>query len=379
MDENASTGVVDPNLSPTTQVVSGPKTTNIKKKGIVIGVIIACVLLIIGIIIAVILAKPRQDANAVEKSLEKLWSFEERNIQLNGTMNFSFLSSSLPISELNVDWDMQGRIAKKPQINNVAMAIEFKLSNGNTIKPSVNAVVSPSGDLYIKLSGLADSFSKLVGFSYEMLPKDNAVVSLIDKVEEQWLLITPDDVQELLANSASSEETENTLSCMSDYMGTVLSNENWLAELYKKHPYIVASQDNMAIASKANPLYRITFDKDNLIAFSNDLKNTEPFKDFANCVGAESVSLNDNYSNEVWSSLPYEYYVEIDNNYDITRFYAGIDLSNNLGWETPTKMVGDFDVSYPDTVNTTQPDEYTSFRDVFGELMQGMSTIVQGS
>ena len=370
MNENASTGIVDPSLKQTAQAAGKPKQTSAKKKGLIIGAIAACVVILIGVIVAVVLAKSTNNTNAFEKVQERLFSLDEaRNVKFDGYAKLTVSDSSSPVSEVNLSFD--GQIPGTLSINNTKVSTEFKLNGGQTVSPEIELVTTATGDLYLKPSGITESFSKLVGYSYDMLPKDNPVVSLIDKIENKWLLISLDDIKEMM-DSADKEDTEKAITCLGDYVNGLSQKKYEQMEIVKKYPYIIASQDNITIPQKSNPIYRLTFDKDNLEKAIEELEKTEWAKGPASCVDLEDASDSDIDLDKVLSSMPSEFYVEIDNNYDITRFYISYDIN-----EAGLKMIADINMSYPDTVNIAEPAEYSNFSDAFADFTQAMSSLME--
>lgn len=370
MNGNASTSIVDPSLKQTAQAAGKPKQTSAKKKGLIIGAIAACVVILIGVIVAIVLAKSTNNTNAFEKAQERLFSLDEaRNVKFDGYAKLTISDSSSPISEINLNFD--GKIPGTLSINNTKVSTEFKLNGGQTVSPEIELVTTATGDLYLKPSGITESFSKLVGYSYDMLPKDNPIVSLIDKIENKWLLISLDDIKEMMG-SADEEDTGKAMTCLGNYINELGQQKYELMEIAKKYPYFVASQDNITIPQKTNPIYRVTIDKDNYTKALEELEKTESAKNFASCAGLADVSDSSIDVEEILSLMPSEFYVEIDNNYDTTRFYINYDIN-----EAGLKMIADINMSYPDTVNIAEPAEYSNFSDVFADFTQAMSSMME--
>ena len=369
MNEDASTVAVDPSSRQTMRATNKPEQNGAKKKGLIVGGIITCVAVLIGVIVAVVLARPASNADAFEKAQEKFFSLDgSRNVKFDGYAKVTISDSSSPISDINFNLD--GQFAGTPSIGNAKMSAEFKLNGGQAISPEIELTTTATGDYYIKPSGLAQSFSKLVGYSYDLLPKDNPVVSLIDKIENQWLLISVDDVKEMMG-SISDEDTEGATTCISEYMSSLSQNKYGQMEIIKKYPFLVASQDNITIPQKANPIYRITLDRDNLEKALGEFEKSEWTKGLMSCANVESDSVSSIELDEALSSIPVELYLEIDDNYDVTRVYMSFDLDDKAS----IKMVADINISYPDTVNIAEPAEYDNFSDVFTDFMQTMSVM----
>lgn len=371
MDTNTPNNMVSPNINPNTNPTTGSsseqKPACSKKKGIIIGAIIASIILVIIIVVAVILARQPEKANAFEKAQEKLLSLSEaRNTKLSGSIKLATSNQDYSISEIDVR--IESQIAGTPTIATVKAVPEFKLVSGQTISPELEFIITSSSEVYVKPSGLSQSLGKIAGLSYDSLPKELPFIQLIDNIDNQWLEISEEDLNEL--TDSISQKSGSELLCASNLVQDLGQYEYRMAEIYKAHPFIEASQDNIAIESKGNPLYRININVTDLRKYIQDSKDLEPIANFINCMGIKDISSLDTNTDEIVTIFP-EFYVEIDDNYDITRVYA--DLSND-----EIKATIDFDISYPDVVNIVEPTEYKDFGGIFEKFMtDSWATIIQ--
>lgn len=374
MDQESPNNNTNNSTRPMVEAVSElPSTDKKKKTGLIIG-IIAGVVILAGTVIAVVLAKSLQKIDPFDAALQKLFSQEEvRNTKLDGTIKVTMQDTTSGISSVNLN--IESQIAGASLANNTRVAAELKLQGGQTISPEIEGVYAESGDFYFKPSGLALGFGTLAGYPYESLPKSHPVIQLIDEIDNQWLLTSADDVKEFVSSEDEGigKVDDESISCVSDFMKGFNRNSYSLTDIYKKHPFIGSTQTNLTVAKKNNPIYKVVIDRGNLVAFAEEFNGTQMVTDFLQCANATRSPFNEETIDAVLSILP-EVYLEIDNNYDISRFYSALSL-DDFGFDT----VIDFDISHPDIVNITEPAEYKNFSDVLGDFMTKLPEMLQES
>lgn len=365
MDTNISNSTVSQTAETVTGDPSKQNTTGRKKNGIIIGAIVASVALVAIILVVSIIAKQSQKVDAFEKARERMLSLSEaRNMKLNGSMKIKTPSQDNSISEIDIH--LEGQTAGAPTIAAVKVVPEIKLVSGQTISPEVNYIATNGGDIYIKLNELPQSFSQIAGFSYDLLPEDFSIRMLIDDINNQWLMISSEDLEEVV--SPMAQQSQSKLVCARDLVEDFGQYRHEIAEIYSAHPYLKANQNGITIESRGNTLYKITIDTDELKNFVQDSQDLKPIVDFAKCMGEEDVTISEISTDGLMTTLP-ELYMEIDENYDITRVYLGL-LADD------TEITLDFDISYPDTVSIVEPTEYKNFSDIFEELMSVASDLL---
>lgn len=344
-----------------------------KKLGLLIGGIVGAVALI-GIIVAVILVTAKLKANAFDMALQKLSSWDNgKNIELDGNIDITFPGSMAGISGFSLD--INSKTPKLSDANDTTIKTNIRLTGGETISPGLEGIIIGNRKIYFKFNGLADIFAKLTGHPYESLPKDNPVIQLIDKTDNQWLLMTQEYIEDSLGsqNMASGIANQKPLICTSSLFFDFGKNSNGLVELYKKHPFLGSTQQGISIASKKNPLYKIVLDEPSFLAFFEDFGDTEPAKNFAQCMGVKSLALDAEDKEELsdfLKALP-DVYLEIDENYDITRLY----------FEASPDFVGveakaDFDFTSPAEINIAEPTEYKEFIEIQQDFQNNVSPMI---
>ena len=348
------------------------KQTN--KLGLLIGGIVGAVALI-GIIVAIILVATKPKANAFDMALQKLSSRDNsKNLELDGNIDITFPGSMAGISGFSLD--INNKTPKSSDANDMVINANIRLTGGEILSLKIEEIVIGNRKVYIKFSGLADMFAKLTGYPYESLPKDNPVIQLIDKTDNQWLLMTQEYIEDSLGsqNMTSGIANVKPLICASSLFSDFGKNSNSLVELYKKHPFIGSTQQGISIASKKNPLYKIVLDETSFLAFFEDFGDTEPAKNFAQCMGVKSLALDAEDKEELGDflkALP-DVYLEIDENYDITRLYfeASPDFAE-------IEAKADFDFTSPAEINIAEPTEYKEFMEIQQDFQNNVSPILQ--
>lgn len=369
MDNTTINGTNNPGIEPVTGAV-GPTKAPKLKAGLIIG-IIAGIVAIVGIAVAVVvLANSSQKNDAFDLAIQKMFNQEEtRNAKIAGTVHIDIPDSSAGISEVNLN--VESQVAQASLMNYTKASTDLKFSGGQSIRPEVETIYADSGDIFIRLGGLASSISTIAGTPYESLPKEIPFVKLIDSVDAKWIHTSTEEIEELMTsgNNGVTKIEDRTVRCLSNFASGLTQNTYSLSELYKSHPFITSTQKDLAITKKANPLYKVIIDRDNLVAFNKDFNKTDVVQGFLSCVSASATSSDDEVIDKMISVLP-ETYVEIDGNHDITRLYFEFD-PEVLGVE----ITSDFDYSHPNTVSIVEPTEYQELSDIlelFTESMSGM-------
>lgn len=372
MDKDVSTGTIDPNLRPMVQAISEQNPTNQKKKAIITGAIIACVVALVGITVAVVLAISSKKPDPLNMAFQKLFERGEvRNIKAEGDIDYTITDPTSSVTAINLGID--ARFIGASSTGNIMITSEIRLNGGQTLNPSFEVISTEGEDIYYKPGGLALALATLAGDYYESIPKNHPILTLINKIDNQWLATSSDEMKELLGSGegGTGQIDEKSIVCVENLTADLGQNTYRLIDLYKKHPFIGATQKGLAISQKSNPLYRITIDKNNLIAFLEEFKNTEPMANFLKCTGARQFPINSEIVDTALSILP-DFYLEISDSYDITRTYFDFALDS-----ANFELVADFDFSYPDVINIAEPTEYINLNEVYEEFMSGMSTILQ--
>ena len=364
MNNETSNTMNSPAIEQTGEVI-GKTPASSSKLGLIIGLIVGAVALV-GIVVAVVvLANSTKKESAFDLAVQKLLSQEEtRNSKVTGSIQIDTPDSSSGISEINLTIDSE--VVGASLVNDTKIGAEIKLVGGQSIYPEFEGIYADSGDIFIRPSGLISSISKLTGVSYESLSNEVPLRRLLGDIDNNWLYTTSDEIKGFMSSNDNSiaKIEDKSVQCLSKFATSLTQNAYSLTELYNSHPFITATQDNLTITQKANPLYKVVINKDNLVAFSNDFNNTASVKEFLGCVNASASPVDSNAIDELISVLP-EIYTEIDDNHDITRFYTALD-AETYGAD----IVIDLSFSHPNTVNIVEPTEYQKLSETIEKLMQ---------
>lgn len=381
-------------LSPTgrpmeqAMAVASPKKK--KKTGLIVSIIIALVVLIGGGIAAAVVLINMNKPDAVAVAIDKMITEGlPDNVAIDGSIDILINNSNSPIKRINTTLD--SNIMTGTAINTSSALLTLTLRDDHDYSIEFDEIYAANGDLFFKIDGataaLEDSglFNQLLNLApssdirsesdklktptdegAENTPIEPLVASagiildLIETVDGNWLRISV----EQLGLVGYGGGDDSIASCMVNVMGDIAQSSNSIAQAYKKYPFIKSEKDSVLIASKANPVYQVAFNNDNLIQFMGAIQGSQLSKDLTDCINQNNTNTT-NIAQSV-ASLP-KIYVEIDGNNNFTRLYLESDLDNN-----EATVVVDLGLSYPKNVNVTEPVEYTDFSEMIQEFMVNM-------
>lgn len=363
-----------------------PEPPKKKKTGLIVTIIIAAVIAIAGIVAAiVILLNVNSGGNQVALAMEKLMSGNgPSNVSIDGTIDLLPKDDDSPIKRVTITLDSAIKLSSG--INNSTAAVTFVTNDDKKFSLEFDEIYTTDGNLYLKIEGAADALvdsglMELFTGTNENIDvvdcngeEDNCIsddsmseltggiVSIIDSIEGTWMRVSMDD----LGATDNGDMMESSLTCITDLVNSIDTKSNSAIELYKKYPFYDSSDKNLTVASKANPIYKLTLNEENFRSFVNEIDNSDLAGEVYSCLGWEgnvSASIEDVI--EVAKKLP-EMYVEVDSNRDFTRFYAQSEALDGA------EILFDLSFTYPASVVVTDPDEYSDFSDVIQHIVMSM-------
>ena len=190
----------------------------------------------------------------------------------------------------------------------------------------------------------------------------DGILDIIETVDGEWIKISTEDMG-LLTDGLTSQ---SNFSCISSLVNDINKNSNSAIELYNKYPFYSSTNENLVVASKNNPIYKLEVNADNFANFVNSIDNSVLSGDIYTCLNLnDNVSITSEDAAEVVKQLP-EMYVEVDANYNFTRFYTKTET------EEGAEVIIDLSFTYPSNINVSEPVEYVDFMDVMQEIMLSM-------
>lgn len=390
-----------------------------KKTGLIVGIIVAVAVLLIGGIAAAVVLLNMQQKNPVMAAMNKIMSGEApTNVAIDGDINISMNDAASPISNVKISLD--SKLITSSAINNSVAKVTATVRNAGDFTVEFDEVYAGNGDLYFKLDGatsaledsgilyllsLAGQMQDVVdcgGDGYcqtteieelacsdeedcDLLEIDDtelnvldggqnvldestiayfaSLIDIVEIIDGEWLKVSVDELNIL----DSGLVNDSAISCVTDLVSGINTNSNSAAELYKKYPFINATNDNIKVASKQYPVYQIGLDSKNFANYVNSIQNPEISDELYSCLGwGENVQVSAEDVEEIVSEMP-NIYTEVDGNDNFTR----LSLASDLGDGEVTVSI-DLAFTYPSNINVAEPDEYQSFSDVIQEIMSSM-------
>ncbi len=155
--------------------------------------------------------------------------------------------------------------------------------------------------------------------------------------------------------------------CAVDLVNGFSNNGNTIVEYYNQNPFISSTTEGVSVSSKHDTLYKVNFDAEKLQGFANNLTNIASFKDFLDCVDAPDEAITLQEVKDLIADLPVMY-AEVNSDNNFSRVY--IDVTDE---ETGTAGVIDLSISYPATIEVTEPADYIDLEEFVMTLMGASS------
>ncbi len=387
MDKNPSnTGEVGepiisgaPSTPITTEAPATPESTEKKgsKKKLIIG--IACAVAGIGITaggaVAIANVVMNQD-NAVTRAISKLARSDGPNFfHIDGTVSGDVNTSAG--NQLNVNLDIDTTFGKEFS-DGGDMSLALTVKDGSMVAPTIGLDFKavPSGDLYAKLTGVSTilrvssaitTANSTANPTAGIAKAANSILMAASTYDGEWISFPRSTVKQFTDEETTASIVSDSSQCIISVIKKLPSYGDDIVSHYRKNPFITPSTDNLEIEKKANTLYRLGLDSDKLVNFTNGLVDSKIGKDILACTGGQDAAEKKLTKEQVESSfgegVP-AFYVEIDDNDNITRFYVdGKNRDDNNSW------TADFNISYLDGIDITKPATSTDIMTVVQNVM----------
>lgn len=413
---------VDPMMRPMEKAPAAqPEPPKKSKKGLIIGLIIAAVLLIGGGV-AVALVMIMNQPDPVVKAIEKIVTGNApANVAVDGTIKLEPIDETTPVDSIEIALDSEASTTSF--VNSSAATVTVNFEESQPISFEFDEVYGADGDLYFKVDGATgaiEDYAQMLQRS--MLNDSNAVTNcetdingvenciestpttveacegedcaagleatptlggnavtitdtsmsgpisgilgIVEMVDGEWLRVSVDELSNA-ANNAPA--TGSDLSCLVNFTGSISSYGNTVAEAYNKNAFISSTKEGVTLASKSGlPVYKVELDGEKLEGFINAMQNSTLVQDLYSCMGYENATNNtDNIIAEI-DNLP-TLYVEVDNDYNFTRLYFDSEMA-----DANMSVTTDLGFSYPVNINVAEPVEYRDFSDTIQEIFTSM-------
>lgn len=378
-------------------VEEAPKKPKKKKTGLIVGAIVSLVLALgCGVAAAIVIANLNHK-DAVAEAFSRMFSEEApTNLAVDGTIGIDVLNENSYITDVQIA--LTGEMTSSSAINTLSAKINLNTVVGRSYSLAASEVYAADGDLYLKLDGITNLLSEVSSQPIEQRSETDPTVAidpemtveatttegttdqpnnidpemsvgtemskfvlaqmtkLFEVIDGEWLRIPTDNV-----GTIAGLVENNVPICSIKFITELSNNSNSLVGAYNHNPFIGSTTENLKVTSEQNPIYQLMIDTDNLAGFFENSVITTAVQNYDDCLGttsSETLSASE-VAAKVVSELP-EIYVEIDDNYNFTRFYT------ETGDESANVKV-DLRFSYPDNVNISEPVEYKDFSTILEE------------
>ena len=370
------------------------------KTGLVVALVFLFLLVAGGAAAAIYFLKPFGNKDAVPAAIAKLFSDSRQKIvSMSGTItsnnaDTTTLSSTTPTS-WSITFDSAINTVSAEQYVNADITATF--SNESSIQFNANEIHTANNDLYLKLSGVADTLENyqsanlndatncfgdpdmncddldcldaegnpVAGYDCISPQQESAISSfsqftrIFEAIDNQWVHIPSTTFSNLGLMSSGSTQ------CLIDAAGNLGKYGSDFDTMYKNNPFITYSTDNLAIKQKKNQLYLLNFDADQLAGFINSMSTSGFMNELISCMGGAAINREvtaDDLQNML-AELP-TIYVEIDDQNNFTRTYLTM---NNDGMT----ITADLSFTYPTSIVIEEPETYVEINTVLSQLYSG--------
>ncbi|MBR6505280.1 hypothetical protein IKT18_00330 [Candidatus Saccharibacteria bacterium] len=362
-----------------------------KKTGLIVAICAFVALVCAGVAVALLYPFGGGQEDRVPRALAALFSEgAPTNVEAKGTVTMyqDGNASALPITSIAIDFDT--KVNTTELVNTADAKVTVSFTDETEFSFNVHEIHTKDGDLYLKLSELADAIDEYIknnvsknvvdcdiddidayidcmsdtgeddeslSFYFSMLDE----LGVIDVIDDEWILIPASQFSTIEDLTSVNAPTQ----CLIDALGTVNEYSDDLVKDYNNNPFITYSTENLSVTKKKNTLYKLSVDAEKLAGFMNSLDNYGFVNEVNACMGETAINTDVEASDltKAISALPATY-VEIDNNNMFTRVYLKAESSDGTASAT-----ADIDLSYPTSISIEEPNDYIDLNELLSEVI----------
>ncbi len=379
LDEAPNTSSAQPNNSSAPQINAAPKPivtevksthTLLKKRGLIVGGIIAIFLAIgCGVVAALLIINKPEDpvSMAFQNLLENGYN---DNMDISGTVAITINDDSSPFSIIKINLNSQklgGSFANSADIN-----LNLKTQNSpEDTTVNISEIYTPKGDLYFRTENMENLTTSLINNPEPVIDckneKDCATITpsaddsnypnkTTNNAESKWVKISSNTINQAINQNSS---------CFTPLVNSLDSNSKNIALLYQQNPFISSSTEGIPISNKNYPVRRIVLNKTKFESFITSINSSKEVTNLASCLGHSNDDLNsDNLISSI-SNLP-NLYVEIDEQHKISRLY--FEYQNN-----DFSMITDLNIAYPNNITISEPKNYEEYETIIQQFIENIA------
>ncbi|MDR1300344.1 MAG: hypothetical protein LBK50_01405 [Candidatus Nomurabacteria bacterium] len=216
-------------------------------------------------------------------------------------------------------------------------------------------IVAESGDMYLKINGLREMVSSAFG-SVNMATLGADFDQIISEIDDQWLLITSDDINSLA--STGGIQLPEQCSDLADRYGNDKTVRDELIKVYKAHRFVTVGDK---VGDESGSVgYKVSFDREIAKEFADAMKDTTIFTELSDCgYGLDNYFSNSYGANnddtdadvipeiEIWAKkfghqlTAFRFSAKQDDFSGVLNINSGIDVAVDVVIPTNAKPIGE--------------------------------------
>lgn len=382
-------------------VVEPPKK---KKTGLILGVVFGAIALVLAVVLVILMMMNNSDP--VAKAVNRVMLGQApSNVAMDGKIEISTNSDSVGALSATIDLKSQGSISSL--INTTSAEVNLNFKELGDMKFSIEELYPSNDDLYIKVNDIVAALTRFNEISeayyntvsvieegavveedaeeipedYNSEPIDSELVvdgvvytgasdmasvsniltgigGMLEQFDGKWIKVSLSDLKELVNGSVDVD-----IDCPVELVSDIKNSNNILSQIYVKNSFVFSTTKDVALAGKNGEVYQVVFDSEKMDAFMNEVNSTNFASNYKDCIQSDE----DVFGLADLGALP-SVYVELDNDYNFTRFYT----TTNLDEDGETTLTADINFTYPTNINVSEPEGTVDFMEIVRMFVAGL-------
>jgi len=328
-----------------------------KKKGLLVGLIVAAVLVVLG------------GGGALAYTF---WYQNPEKVVTDSLVNAINAKTMKFKATIDTKSDVTTTVTLTGGVNNGAANVDMELtsqSGGKDYTIQGSGVFDNKGDLYVKVKNADQLIDSIMGMDQTApdMPAGakKAISNFVTKINDQWIKVSSDDLKGFSEDAAKSQK------CLQESFKKVQQDKavsSELSNLYKKHQFIIVSKK---LGSKDGNLgYELDNNKTEAKAFALGLKDTQLYKSLHDCDNSFTIDEKDlTMDSQDSSKSKVEIWVSRWT-HQLTKLSSSTDDKNQ-----PTTVT--FEPTFNQSVTINTPDKSKSLSDLTKDFEDLQSALLQ--
>lgn len=355
-------------INPTADTVSQPADTKKKpRKGLIIGMICAALVLIGGGVAAAIFVTKTQPSSMMASAIGNLLTAKQ--VAVEGQVNISAdqlpgnnnITINFNANSSNSDFSTTATVQANLPILGIFSPLTLELSD----------VMMSDGIMYFKVKGAQEVFTEenissvitSLGGTSSSIPIPIELIQNVSAIlEDKWIKVSLKELAQQFPQPIFSQQMER-IECERDILGDVSKYSDEMTSIYNDSPFLIMERQN-------DSFYNLSLNTTELADFADSLISTQLVKDLAGCSG---VTIDSNaYSRISSNELKYfeEQFPSISVKFDgfMDYYLSELKVSNKQDNSFITTTT-DLKFFYNTNPTIAAPTEATSATDIIKAIM----------